>query len=273
MTKQYLLHAVASFPSAAIQSTRSFGIKGLYLALCTFIFRRVPASIKLKNYGIIGTLPEATNFVDNFCMGELRSKTVESALQATPNPWIIDIGVNVGLSIRWWFSLQRQVNVIGVDMFQESLDFTTNRLCSAGLPDQQWHPVCGAVGDSPGVLTVRYDNPLEGTNNTFTATGSTARTMKVDLLDRWLEAYCTQDIFLLKIDIEGAGGLALQGAGDILKRTRFVVMETHSESEVRLASQVLASSGFSLFRIHGRSTWWEADRASSQTSLLSAERP
>lgn len=256
--KRYFYLALTCFPSAAIQSMRLFGGRGLYLAFCVFIFRRVPFPLEMKNYGLLATLNEATNFIDNFCLGELRSEKVEDALKTDKEPWIIDVGVNVGLTIRWWLSLRREANVIGVDMFQESLDFTSERIRSAGLSINQWHPTCGAVGDSPGDLTVHYDNPLEGTNNTFTATGPKTRTVKIDLLDHWLGACQDHDILLLKIDIEGAGGLCLRGAPKILKKTRFVIMETHSEDEIRQASEVLLQAGFILFRVHGRTIWWEA---------------
>ncbi len=114
-----------------------------------------------------------------------------------------------------------ETNVIGVDMFQESLDFTSERIRSAGLPIDQWHPVCGAVGDSPGDLTLRHENPLEGTNNTFTATGSTTRVVKMDTFGS-LAGRLTgivKEFFLLKIDIsKELGGLCLKGAdGDFEK--------------------------------------------------------
>ena len=53
----------------------------------------------------------------------------------------MDVGVNVGVSSRWWLSLADHVQVIGIDMFQEALDFSRfenmQRLEAAGAFDSK----------------------------------------------------------------------------------------------------------------------------------------
>jgi FkbM family methyltransferase len=157
--------------------------------------------------------------------------------------------------------MQPGAHVVGVDMFQEALDFASERVRAAGLPATQWHPVAGAVGDTEGDVEIRFGNPLEGTNSLGNPSGANTRKIRMDCLDRWLAPHSAHPVFLLKLDIEGAAGAALRGAVQLLARTRFVIVETHHESETQAASESLIRAGFVLFRVHGRSMWWETSRA------------
>ena len=56
--------------------------------------------------------------------------------------------------------------------------------------------------------------------------------------------------------IEGYGGHALSGARSVLKRTRYVVTETHGPDEMALMSRVLFEEGFTPFQLSSRSLWW-----------------
>jgi FkbM family methyltransferase len=253
--KKYLRSAMEEFPHAAAESFHNFGWRGLYLANAAFLLRRQPIPISLPGIGRVDSWAESVNLIDNFALGELRSEVVEQHLRNAQSPFVVDIGVNVGVTCRWWLSLNPSLKVVGIDMFQEALDFATSRIERSGYQDR-WQPICAAVGKREQSIEVRYDNPLEGTSSVNNVVGRRTRRIQMRLLDSILDDVALQKIDLLKIDIEGEGGAALSGATQTLERCKYVVVETHSDAETRTASSALSSAGFQLFRAHGRTMWW-----------------
>lgn len=253
--KKYLRSLVEEFPHAAAESYRVLGWRGVYLATCVFLFRYQPFPVSLPGFGKIHSWAEAINYIDNFSLGELRSEEVENHLRGSRESPVVDVGVNIGVSCRWWLSLADHVEVIGIDMFQEALDFTTGRIAAIDARER-WHPVCGAVGDGDRVVDVRFSDPLEGTSRVDSATGGKSRKIRVQSLDALLAPIGPRKIGLLKIDIEGSGGRALIGAPDTLAKCDYVSVETHSDEETSTSSLALIAAGFHMFHCRGRTMWW-----------------
>jgi len=69
--------------------------------------------------------------------------------------------------------------------------------------------------------------------------------VKVDSLDSALGAVGVDSVDLLKIDAEGAEPAILQGAGRILRSTRRLVLEYHTDVELATVGEMLGRSGFS----------------------------
>ncbi|MCA1962448.1 MAG: FkbM family methyltransferase [Prosthecobacter sp.] len=244
---------LVSLPLHLIKGWRHFGWRGAWLAWCDLVFTALPFPIHIPGFGPLLRRNEARSLMDNFCLGELRCAEVEQALRDHPAPTVIDLGVNLGMSIRWWFHLNPKARVTGVEMMQESLDYTTQRL---GLchPEADWQPICCAVAAADGEpMEIQFSDPLEGTTSAARPSGQQRRQVPVRCLDSLLDE---PEILLLKCDIEGFGGQALLGAREVLKRTRYVVTETHGPEETALMSQVLFEVGFTLFQLSSRSLWW-----------------
>ena len=253
--KKYLRSVVEEFPHAAAESYHVFGWRGWFLANCVYVLRRQLLPVSLPGVGRVDTWAEATNLIDNFALGELRSDAVENHLRALPDAWVVDVGVNVGVTCRWWLALSPTTHVIGVDMFQEALDFTTEKIARLGQLDR-WHPLSGAVGDRDDVVEVRFSDPLEGTSRVDSTVGNQTRKVRVQTLDSLISSLVPKRIGLLKIDIEGSAGRALLGATQTLRKCDYVTVETHSDEETSVSSSALIASGLQLFRSHGRTMWW-----------------
>ena len=253
--KKYLRSVIEEFPHAAAEGYHAFGWRGSYLAFCAFVLRHQPFPISLPRFGSVASRPEATNLIDNFALNELRSDEVEDHLQRSQNAWVVDVGVNVGVTCRWWLSLSPDIHVAGVDMFQEALDFTTASIARSGQL-ARWHPICAAVGDQDGTVEVRFSDPLEGTSSVTNSAGNQTRRMRVHTLDELLSPIEAQRIGLLKLDIEGSAGRALRGASDTLSKCDYVAVETHADDETSVSAASLIAAGFQLFRSHGRTMWW-----------------
>ncbi|MCA9308388.1 MAG: FkbM family methyltransferase [Patescibacteria group bacterium] len=67
-----------------------------------------------------------------------------------------------------------------------------------------------------------------------------------------LDAFSTEanisDVFLLKIDIQGAELAALKGASELLKRTQFVICETHTSQLYKQCKDLLELSGHTVLQ-------------------------
>lgn len=248
-----------ALPPACFRAKKLFGLKGMYLPLCTILFKRKFFDIELPPFWHFKTQHEILNFTDNFCDGELRDGELEAHLKKTSHPVILDLGINIGITVRWWLSLNKSARIIGIDMIQEALDYTSKELVQIKTQlgnDYIWTPICSGIGVKTGDFDLKMDNPLEGMNSLDSTSGKIVRHIHVDTVDALLASQNLDHIDLLKIDIEGHAGYALQGATETLKKVKYIVIESHNREEIVLASSILADAHFCLFRVHGRTMWW-----------------
>jgi FkbM family methyltransferase len=240
--------------------TKIVGPKGLYLNLCKRL-KMNPIPVKVPVFGVVRTVHEVRNLCDNFAKGVLRDEKVERYLLQKNSPCIIDCGVNVGITIRWWLSLNKTAKVYGVDMLKETHEFTRNAIRGGGFDDAKYHGITAALWSTSGKqFTIDVQDPLWGDNNLFQKQGSakTDRTFMSKTLDEIFAGEAIETVDLLKVDLEGAGAEALKGAAGLLKKTKYVVFENHGEEESKEASAVLVRNGFLVRRVGERQhLWWE----------------
>lgn len=255
MNRVYWRDLIASFPHAFLKSVKQHGAKGAYLAISVFVLRRLWWPVQIHPMLHLTNWREAANYLDNFVQGELRHPEVEKLLRSTDDGEVIEVGVNVGITSRWWLTLNPALHVIGIDMMQEALDYT-GRCISALNQGSHWHPVTGAVGDAEGQMTVSFDDPLEGTNSLDNHQGGIQRTVEINTLDAYLQRAPMKKPLLLKLDIEGHAAPALRGASSLLQIVRWVVVEIHHDEELAQSADLLTRHGFGLRHFHGRTMWW-----------------
>ena len=238
---------------------RAVGVKGYYLGLCRSL-RRLPFPIHVPIFGKISTMAEILNIHDNFAVGELRDKVVEAVIRNTPKPVIVDCGINVGVTVRWWLHLNPASKVYGLDMMQEAHDFTNQALRDGGCQDAQasYQGITAAISADDGeAIAINFNNPLEGTNSVSAAqTGSQTRKVPLARMDTLLAPHGLTQVDLLKMDIEGHGARALAGAAKTLAITKNVILEIHSEDELGEAAAILVNSGFRLRCFRHRNLWF-----------------
>lgn len=233
---------------------KAVGPKGYYLGLCRSL-RWMPFAIQVPIFGKVSTISEILNIHDNFAAGELRDNVVESVIRRTPNPIIVDCGINVGVTVRWWLHLNRACKIFGLDMMQEAHDFT----CQALQNDQaSYQGITAAISAVDGEeVSIHFNHPLEGTNALdSTKAGAQTRKVLTARMDTVLAPHHLTQIDLLKIDIEGHAAKALAGAGQTLSITNHVILEIHSEAELGESEAILVQSGFRLRYFRHRNLWF-----------------
>lgn len=244
-----------------IRITKLLGPAGLRLYIGKR-FKKIFLPTTIPVFGNIRSAHEIRNIFDNFGTGQLRNKDVERHLSKKASPCIIDCGVNVGVTVRWWFHLNPDSKVYGIDMLKEAQEFTSEALKFIKAGGVNYRPVTAALYSENGKdFTVGVSDPLYGDYGFYRKDKEeTQRTVTTRTLDTIASAEGIGEVDLLKIDLEGAAADALKGAAELLKRTRYVVFEihdVHNKAERGLASGMLEAGGFSLIEITGRHLWWE----------------
>lgn len=235
--------------------SKALGPKGNYLAFCRSI-GRVPFPVSVRIFGRIATIPEILNIHDNFGEGELRDPQIEAILSGAARPVVVDCGVNVGITVRWWFHLNPACRVIGCDMMQEAHDVTRQRLAGRRADYTGFTAVLSSVDGE--AVTIRYTDPLDGKNGIGRGPvgGAVERAIVTRRLDTLLAACALERIDVLKIDIEGYAAKALLGAPKALAITQNVILEIHCEQELGEAEAILVRGGFRLRRFRNRNLWF-----------------
>jgi FkbM family methyltransferase len=257
MNQAYWRSLALYLPQTIIAGRRKLGLRGIWLALCTFVFKRMPFPVQVHPMICLTKWHEAINYVDNFILGELEIEEVEKLLRGTSGQ-VIEVGVNIGVTTRWWLSLNAELDVIGIDMIKEALDTTTEHLKQLKQA-HRWQAVLGAVGDATGSIDICFDDPLEGTNSLDKTAGSQSRQIEINTLDTYLSRARVTTPLLLKLDIEGHAAAALRGGSGLLSRVRWVVIETHHPEELTQCADLLVQHGFHLRHFHGRTMGWRRD--------------
>ena len=213
--------------------------------------------ISVPMFGRVTTLREAEAIHETFSSNIIRDLFMEQALGKTHEPVVVDCGINVGITVRWWFHLQPTARVFGIDMMEEAqgsvrkwLDNEKHRLAYTGITA----PLSANDGDE---ITIRYSDPLDSWNRIENKRPTTsARTLQTSRLDTLLAPYSLKRIDLLKIDIEGHANKALLGATRTLAITQNICFEHHSEEEIGEVTTLLIKDGFQLRRSCQKILWF-----------------
>jgi FkbM family methyltransferase len=228
--------------------------------------RVVPFAVRLPVFGTVSTMAEVLNIHDNFGKGELRHDVIEHHLERLERPVVVDCGINVGVTVRWWHHLNGRVRVFGIEMMEEAHAFTRKRI---GEPGDWYIPVTCALSSTDGQdLHISFDDPLHGENSVASTDRRHSRTVTTQTLDSCVETHGLDRVDVLKIDIEGHGAEALKGATRTLPKTRFVIFETHGRKEMSQASDILHHAGFELIAIRNRTLIYEKRSAGKHSLSL-----
>lgn len=140
-----------------------------------------------------------------------------------PNTWFLDVGANLGLMSVPVLAGNATVHAISIEPSPNSFAHLTKTWESSSFRDR-WKIVSRAVSNLKGttdfVLADSGNSAFEGMRNTGRVEMSRTISVATSPLDEiWAEAGCPE-VSLVKIDVEGAEDLVLQGATELLKQCR-----------------------------------------------------
>lgn len=173
---------------------------------------------------------------------ELFKEEVYKFNSAKTNPYIIDCGSNMGMSVIYFKSLFPKARILAFEADPYVYRFLNNNVQSFGLQDVhiQNKAVWNANAETLSFLA-------EGGAGGRVQKKSSAFTF-VDVETIRLKDYLKEEIDFLKIDIEGAENLVIQDCKDELSLVNNLFIEYHSMAEenqnLHQILQVLQEAGF-----------------------------
>ena len=233
-----------------------FGLKNLAIFYCKkWTLYNLPLSLPV--FGMISRKEELLNIRNNILQGSVRDRNTERQIRRAKQPVIVDCGVNLGVTVRWWFYLNPQATVYGIDMMEEANDFIMK-----ALPDRfktKYVPITAVLASDTGrVVELSYDDPLFGGNNAGIASGySEKRRVHSKTLDDCLQSYRIDTIDLLKVDIEDSAASMFQGVAKTLPKVKNILLEVHTEKEREDSICLLREKGFCIRKSYKRHIWLE----------------
>lgn len=238
---------------------RIFGLKNLFLIyLKSLSPKALPLSFPV--FGLITYAEEALNIRDNILKGSLRNRRIEKEIRKAKNPVIIDCGINIGITARWWFYLNPAATVYGIDMMREANEFTLK-----ALPEcfrNRFVSVTAAMSsESNRIFNISYTDPLFGGNSLLAAKdeGPYVRKVRSLALDDLLDRYHIETADLLKVDVEAAAEFLFYGAQKSLPKIKNILLEIHCEKERKNSVSLLLANGFSIIKDHKRQIWFSRE--------------
>jgi FkbM family methyltransferase len=161
-----------------------------------------------------------------------------------PVATVVDLGANIGLTVRLWSRLFSPRAIVAVEPDADNLALCARNAALAATT--QLTLIKCFVGDVPGVAGIdrRLGTWAYRMSRTEPAAGQESipvRTLPDILVDAGLGS---QQIDLLKCDIEGAEAIVFRGGPEWLSRVRAVLAEVHDPYTVQaLVGDVQASGG------------------------------
>lgn len=208
--------------------------------------------LRLKEYpryqkGITSLFKYPLKFVDSasllFMYNELFKQEIYKFKTSKPNPYIIDAGANIGLSILYFKQLFPQSEIVAFEPDPELLAVLKENLTTFGYNDVQ--VISKALWDNETTLSFFQ----EGADGGRIATAIDKESM-ITLPTTKLRKYLEKPVDFLKIDIEGAEARVLKDCQDLLVNVERLFVEYHSfigqEQDLPLLLSVLKNSGFRL---------------------------
>lgn len=152
------------------------------------------------------------------------------------NPYIIDIGSHIGISVLYFKSIYPDSTIVCFEPNPTSFKVLEENLYINDLKDISLHNI--AIWKHKGKKILYIDSQDTGwdSNSSFVENGWTGkeRTKTISVNTDVLKTYVTRDVDMLKIDTEGSEISILKSNFEILNRVKNIAVEYHPTRENKL---------------------------------------
>lgn len=168
-------------------------------------------------------------------------------------PTVLDIGGHIGTFPIWFLSVWPRARILSVEADPETFNILSRNAASANDGGAQWTVLHGAAGSSQGTIVyLSTSGPSMGHRIDESGTVPVSCLTLPVLLDR-IAVGTTENVDLLKIDIEGSEEEFLCAAPDALRRANAMVVELHrSLCDTQRVEALLAQTFEEIRPVRGR---------------------
>jgi FkbM family methyltransferase len=185
-------------------------------------------------------IPDARSFLAAF--REIFVRNIYLFKAESPNPKIIDLGANIGLSVLYFKMLYPQSEICALEADPKIFEYLENNIRTNGFEDVML--VNKAAWKENATLKFASDGADGGR---VVSAGEPARYVEVEAIDV-SELVAKGVVDLLKIDIEGAEVDVLSRCRDVLSNVQKIFVEYHSKAgqiqNLSVLLEILESQGF-----------------------------
>lgn len=217
-----------------------FALKLLWQRAFFFAMRRVPHAL-IDSDGFVIDTPEVLNsYWSMFAERALLSKEWTESFQQANEPLVLDIGANAGAFIHLVRGIRPDVKIHAF----EPLPAMAARLRNWAKSFENFTLHEGACSSSSGTATfyIRSENDTTATLETENASVRQKLEVQTFTVD---ELIPEQEIFMMKIDVEGHEPDVLKGAHKRLTTTHFLIIEAHTKEQYRNLANILGADWIS----------------------------
>lgn len=229
----HLLRSLTGFFRLVLAHPR-FALKLLWVRGRYFFTRRMVTPLSTPDGFNIETASELITYWSFFVEHEGCVAEWLAALAVEPKPLVLDVGANAGLFTHFIWSQRRDTEIIAFEplpkMAAKLAAWQQNTNAQLTIHNLAVSDHCGSMSF---FLTTENDTAASLKPREVAVPSVTVPVATLD------SVIGDRDVLLIKFDVEGVEVEALTGATQVLKRTRFLIVEAHTEVALAAIRQQL----------------------------------
>jgi FkbM family methyltransferase len=178
---------------------------------------------KTKVFGFDFTFIDSASFIGQY--NEIFLKKVYQFKSENQQPYIIDCGSNVGVSILFFKEIFPAAKIIGFEADKNIFSVLKKNIEKSTFKEITL--INKGVWNKEGKIFFNEDGADGGNINESNTSQLSEKYFEIDTAS--LRPYLTRKVDFLKIDIEGAESVVLQDCDDLLRNVERIFIEYHSK--------------------------------------------
>ncbi len=167
---------------------------------------------------------------------------LEGLPPAEPVRFVLDLGANIGMSMRLWDEMFSDARIIGLEPVVDNAEICRENLILANRPERLLLLEAG-IAQAPGKLWLDRRHSTLGHRLTPDPVAGVPEIRVYSVPELLREVGWTGPIDLLKCDIEGAERGLFENCSDWIGGVRSLVVETHDGFSLEALADCLRSAG------------------------------
>jgi len=229
-------HVLKLFFGLRLLRDRGFG----FFDALRFMFKRytIPrncvdgAAFKTPEKIVLKSREDFAQYMTMFVENCYRMDIWGYELKSNPEALILDLGANRGFFTALCLSFNKRARIFLFDLFEGLRPYIERHIKET--EGERCKIIIAALTDDQDIFVdVNADNILDTSNTLLGRTGTTVARVPTIRLDSW---YAAQEFehkpFMVKMDIEGSEKLVIPSGINVLRDSKYLIIEFHSSREM-----------------------------------------